>query len=422
MKTFNGELAKASSLMLISTVGGGFLGYVFQVQMGRELSVGDYGLFVTLMASLAIVGVPLGTLSMVISRRASDYRARGQASQIAGMFWWINRYVFWIALGVVISALPFTRYFQAYAQLESLLPVFIFLALIFTMPFCPVNVAFLQAQQNFRWLAVHGLAAQGFKLIFCLILVSAGLRLNGALLGMVLAAMSTWLLTYLPLRSLVSGPFGEDRSENHLSFKGTIPVLFANLSFAVFTQLDLVIVSNYYDSQQAGVYAAAAILGKAVLYLPTAVTIAMFPMVAENESRTQSSLYLLLTAMLFTLILSGSGAAFYFFFADEILNMFYGQKYTGAAELLRLYGLAMVPLALALVAEHFFIAKGRVIFAYVMLLGIPFTLLSIHNYHEEIICMVYILILGGWGIVLIGFGLVGGQVFAGKLKRYTGSS
>jgi O-antigen/teichoic acid export membrane protein len=411
---FSGKLARASSLMFIATIGGGILGYVFQVLMGRMLSVSDYGLFVTLMALLAVAGVPLGTLSMVVSRRASEYRAKNQPERVAAMFWWINQRVLSIALAVVLCALPFTPFLRDYAQLESLVPAWIFLLLAFTMLFGPVNNAFLQAQQNFRWLAIAGVAGHGFKLLFCVALVFAGFKLNGVLMGTVLATIAIWLMTYLPLRAEVALPTGVEPPKDHLSFKGAIPVLIANLSFAVMTQLDLLLVNHYFDAHQAGIYASAAILGKAVMYLPGAIVIAMFPMVAENESRSQSSAHLFINAMVLTAVLSGAGALFYFLFADEIMTLFYGQKYPGAAELLKYYGFAMLPLSLVMVAEHFLIAKGRVIFAYIMMLGIPFVLFAAHSYHDHLIDMVYILAAGGWGLALVGFGVIGVQVWAAK--------
>lgn len=400
--------------MFIATIGGGILGYVFQVLMGRMLSVADYGLFATMMALLAVGGVPLGTLSMVLSRRASGYWAKNQPAQIAAMFWWINRRVFWIGLAAVLCALPFTPFLRDYAHLESLVPAWIFLILNFMVLFGPVNIAFLQAQQNFRWLAINGLVGHAFKIIFCVALVYAGFKLNGALMGLILATMAIWFMTYLPLRSVVTQPISVDQPKDHLSFKGAIPVLVANLSFAVMTQLDLLLVKHYFDPHQAGVYAAAAILGKAVMYLPGAITIAMFPMVAENESRSRSSAHLFLSAMVLTASLSGAGAVFYFLFADDIMTLFYGQKYQGAAELLKLYGFAMLPMALVMVAEHFLIAKGRVVFAYVMMIGIPFVLFATHTYHASLIDMVYILAAGGLGLAMVGFGVIGVQYLRGR--------
>ena len=412
-----GKLARASGLMFVATVGGGILGYVFQILMGRMLSVPDYGLFITLMALLAVVGVPLGALNMVVTRRASDYRAQNQPERIAVMFWWVNRRLLWIALTVVLCTLPFTPWLRDYFLLGSLVSVWILLLLVLVLPFLPINLAFLQAQQNFRWLAINGLAVQGFKILFCTTLVYAGFKLNGALIGMVIALIATWLLTCWPLRFLVGLSAGTCVTGGHISPRGAIPVFIATLSYVVMTQIDIMLVNHYYTAHQAGVYAAAATLGKAVMFLPGAIAIAMFPMVAENESRAQGSAHLFLNAMVLTAALAGAGALFYFLLADEIITLLYGQKFQGAAELLKIYGFAMLPMTLVMVAEHFLIAKGRVIFAYVMILGIPIVLLAANTYHDSLTDMVYILAACGWGLAVLGFGVIGIQYFYEKFSK-----
>lgn len=414
---FTSKLAKASGLMFVSTIAGGVLGYVFQVLMGRMLSIADYGLFVTFMALLAVIGVPFNALSMIVTRKASAYRAKGQPERIAGIYWWVNKRLLWAAIVVTLCALPFSPLMRDYFRLDSLVPIWIFLFIIFFLFFSTVNPAFLQAQQNFRWLAASGMAIPVSRIIFCAALVLVGFRLNGALMGVTFALAITWLITFLPLRHAVTLPAGATQAGGYLSFKSAIPVLIASLAFTMMTQLDMVLVNHYFDPQQAGIYAAASILGKAVMYLPGAIVMAMFPMVAENDSREQSSAHLFFNALALTGGLSGAGALLYFFFADGIMSLLYGQKYQPAAELLRYYGFAMLPMALVMVAEYFLIAKGRVVFAYIMMLVIPFVLLAAQARHGRLMDMVYILGACGWGLALVGFGVIGIQYWQGGRPR-----
>jgi O-antigen/teichoic acid export membrane protein len=233
-------------------------------------------------------------------------------------------------------------------------------------------------------------------------------------MGVVLSLAATWLITFFPLRHAVVVQAGARHVGSHLSLKSAVPVLIANLAFAIMTQLDIVLVNHYFDSHQAGIYAAASILGKAVMYLPGAIAIAMFPMVAENDSHKFSSVHLLFSALALTAGLSTVGALFYFLFADGIMSLLYGLKYQPAAELLRYYGFAILPMTLVMVAEYFLIAKGRVIFAYLMLLAVPFVLLAAHVHHDRLIDMVYIFGACGWGLALVGFGVIGAQYWQGR--------
>lgn len=406
---FTGKLAKASGLMFIATVGGGLLGYVFQILMGRMLSVADYGLFIALIALLAVVSVPISTVSMLVSRRASEYRARQQPEKMAAMFWWVNGHVLWSALVMVLVVLPLLPYIKDYAHLESPVPIVALLLVAVAMLFLPLNIAFLQAQQNFLWIAFANVGIHAFKILFCVAFVFAGYKLLGALMGVLFATIALWVMTYVPLRCEVALPAKNLQPEKYFSLMSAVPVLVANLAFTVISQLDLLLVNHYYDAQKAGVYAAAAILGKAVMYLPGAIIVAMFPMVAENESHSKSSAHLFINAIVLTVGFSVLGALLYYLFAEEIMFLLYGQKYEGAAEVLKYYGFAMLPMSIIMVAEHFLIAKGRVIFGYVMMLGIPFVLLAAHNYNASLIDMVRILAIAGWGLVVAGFCVIAVQ-------------
>lgn len=216
-------------------------------------------------------------------------------------------------------------------------------------------------------------------------------------------------MTYLPIRLTVAKPVG--RHQMHLSIKGAFPVLLANLSFAVMIQLDMLLVKHYFEANLLGLYAAAAVMGKAVMYLPGAIAISLFPMVADNESRAESSAHLLLNAIILTVGLSGAGALIYYLFPKPIISLLYGPNYLPAADVLRYFGLAMMPMALIFVAENFLIAKGRVVFAYLMMMAIPFILYAVHVRHDRLVDIVYILGGFGWGMALIGFGIIGWQVF-----------
>jgi len=180
---FTGKLAKASGLMFIATVGGGVLGYVFQILMGRMLGVADYGLFIAMVALLAIVSVPISTVAMLVSRRASEYRAKHQPEKMAAMFWWVNRRVLWGALIMALLVLPFSTYLKDYVHLESLAPILTLLLVAVAMLFLPLNVAYLQAQQNFLWIAFANVGIHAFKILFCVALVLAGYKLLGALMA-----------------------------------------------------------------------------------------------------------------------------------------------------------------------------------------------------------------------------------------------
>ena len=404
-KIFGGKLASASGLMSLSTASAGLLGYVFHVLMGRMLSTEDYGTFGAMIALYVVLVTPLGTLMMVIARKVSEYRAMEDAGRVAHFYYWISFRT--AAVGIVVLSVYFfvAPQVQSYLKVPTIMPVYM-LGVLLLLAFLPfINNAFLQGLQRFNWLFASGSFNGVFRIAFSVALVWLGFGLTGAMGGIVLGAFATWLITYGALYpSLAQGRHAQESA--HLSLKRAMPVFIADATFAVMTQIDMVLVNYYFPAPEAGLYAAASILGKAVMYFPGGIAMALFPMVAENQARNERSAHLLLQAVGLTALLCGVGAIFYFVFGEAIIRLLFGQTYYGAGEALRIFGFAMFPMTLVLIAQRFLIAKGHTLFAYLSVLIAPLQLLAIHVYHDSLRMVVVVLGVVGSLLVLLSYGLM----------------
>ncbi len=400
------RLARAGGGLFIAGMLGGVLGYAFQVAMGRLLSSADYGVLNALMSLLIVLAVPLGTVGMVITRRFAEYRATGDRLALTALYWRVHRWVMLAGIvgGLIVWALA--SQVRDYVHASSLGPVFGFGALLLLSLFAPLSHALLQGMQDFRWLALAGLQVNLGKLLLPLALVGGlGLGLNGSLLGLAANAALSWVVAFwLARRYLIL--WAPASPATPVAWRASLPVLLANVCFAAMTQLDMTLVNYYFPGEMAGSYAAAAILGKTVLYLPGGIVAAMFPIVAENQARGQGSAHLLLTAVALTGLLSGAAALFFYLFADPLIALFFGHKYDGAPDVLRYFGFAMLPMALVLVAEYFLIAKGRVLFAYLFLIAAPCQIVAIHFYHASLLQVVAVMTVCGGGLALVGYALL----------------
>ena len=406
VQLFYGKLARASAWMFVGSIAGGLLGYVFQVLMGRMLSTQEYGLFTAMMALCFVLSTPLVTLMMVVSRKISEYRARQDSGSITHFYYSINIHTAvagTLILGLYLFLAP---QIELYLKAPSIIPVYLLGALLF-LSFLPIiNNAFLQGLQRFIWLSASNSFSILFKIIFSAMLVWLGYGVAGALGGTILAAIAGWLITYCALHRSLGEGRGLPFQTEHLSIKPALPVLAANAAFATMTQLDIVLVNHYFPAHEAGLYAAASILGKAVMYLPGGIATALFPMVAENHARSQGSAHLLLQAVGLTALLSGAGAVFYFLFGEEIVALLYGEHYRGAGAVLKFYGFVILPMALVLVAEHFLIAKGRVLFAYLFLFIAPLQFIAVHFFHDSLQMVLAVVGVSGLILTLLGYGLL----------------
>ena len=139
------------------------------------------------------------------------------------------------------------------------------------------------------------------------------------------------------------------------------------------------------------------------MYLPGALVVALFPMVAQNEALQRSSLPLLVQGLAVTFGLALTGAIFFFLTAEWIIRVLYGDAYRGAAAVLQLYGFAMVPMALITVLEHFLLAKGRAFFAYLMMTTPPLQWLLISGiFNKSLTDAVWVIGWCAWTLLGVG--------------------
>ena len=370
--------------------------------MGRMLSISEYGLFITIMAFFALLSSPLGALLMVVSRKVSEYFAVGDDGNISHFFISINICSLTVSAFVLLIFLIFSPYIQSYLKAPNISPVYL-LGIILSISCLPIiNNAFLQGLQHFNWLAVSSLFGVVLRVVLALILVSMGFGVSGAIGGIILGVLLGWGFTLVVLYPLIQKGKEKKFKKTHLTFKPAFPVLIASIAFASMTQLDVVMVNFYFPEEIAGQYAAASILGKTVLMLSGGIVMVLFPMVAAGHARGGRGEYLLTQALVLTALLCSAGAIFYYFFGAGIIDVLFGEQYREAGNVLKYYGIAILPMSFMYVMENFLIAKGKTFLAYLFLLSAPLQLVAIHNFHQSLYSVLLVIGLNGLILVLLG--------------------
>lgn len=380
------------------------LGYAYQIIMGRLLSPADYGLLSALVALGVILPVPLGAGIMILTRKFAEYGAHGEAGRITDLWNVSRRWIIYCGVLFLLLFAILAPEIRDYLGVPSLTMLWLLGAWILVYFFIVADSALLQGMQAFGWYGSGTAAATAVKILASIGLVWAGYGIQGALGALLIAGLAMWgVFAYgaRPFRVLAPLP-----GKHHFTLQDTLPIIAATTAFTVMTQLDMVLVRHYFSSEEAGVYAAAATLGKAVMYLPGAIAIALFPMVAANDAKSVGSANLLIQAVLLVGVLSGGGALIFLVFPEFLIHFLYGQAYGGAVEVLRYFGFAMLPMALVMVAEHFLIAKGRVLFVYLFAIIAPMQIVAVYFFHESLFDVVKVLIACGVLLMVLGYSVL----------------
>jgi O-antigen/teichoic acid export membrane protein len=374
---------RIGTLLFLATLVSNLLNFLFQVTMGRMLTPADYGTMNALLSTFMIAAIPFTTISMVLTREVSFLRAEGQLAGVRRLFYWTYKRVGTVGLPALAVFLLLSPAVRQFLRIDTTTPVILLGVVIFLSVSFPVNLAFLSGLQNFVPVAVASGALGPLKYGFCVLFVVLGLGLNGVFIGHIFCYLALLLVSSWPLRLVLSGAVGIAEKPRRL-FIAAHPELLANLAFAFMTQFDLVLVKHLFSPDVAGTYAVAAVFGRAVLYLPTGLIMVLFPIVAENYALNRNQTNFLWKALVYTLVLSGSGTLLYCLFPEVILGVLFPGRYIAAAPLLALYGVAMLPMALLLITMNFHIARGHRGIWLVIAVGAATEVLAILLWHENL--------------------------------------
>jgi O-antigen/teichoic acid export membrane protein len=363
--------------------------------------VQEYGLFVALMALLMVFGAPTTTLMMLISRAVSTYRTRQDDGSIRHLYHLTYRFF------VIPAAIFFVIYFLLVEEIQHYLwssgstqIVLVGMLAILIVPQA-INSAFLQGLQNFKWLSISGVLVVLLKTVGAVVLVSFGYGISGALGGAILGALVIWLITYGVLYRPLSKGREIPNQARRLSFGSVLPVFIANTALVSMTQLDVPLVKYYFTTQEAGYYAAAAVLGKAVVYMTGGIVMALFPMAAEYQSKGKRDASLLLNAVGLTVLLCGMLALFYFLCGEWLIVLLYGEDYRSAGHVLTYFGFAIFPMTLVMVGTYYLIAKKRRLFAYLVAIIALLQVTAIHFFHDSLLMILSVIGISGSFLLLI---------------------
>jgi O-antigen/teichoic acid export membrane protein len=194
--------------------------------------------------------------------------------------------------------------------------------------------------------------------------VTLGYGVAGALGAVTLATLVALLFALLSLRSYLG-----DGRQNGYDFRElyiySAPTLLVMLCLAVPSNVDVILAKHFFNAQEAGLYTAASVIGKIILFLPGAISVVMFPKVTEMMSQGGSTLRLLNISLLYTGLLSG-GAAAVFILVPGLVGAIFGPLYLKASPIIAFYAVTMALFSMTWVVAQYCLATGSLRYTYIL--------------------------------------------------------
>ena len=336
---------KSGIILFSLTTAAGVVNYLFQVVMGRMMDVETFGVLNALLSLSMVVSVPVASISMITSKYVSECNALGKSDKpvLKGIFFNIAA----ISLFVILLGIALSGVISSFLYIESTALV-AFMMLSAGVGFLvPVVSGGLQGQKRFLALGVFCLIVPLSRLLGSIIFVLIGMNVNGVVLSLLMGhsmaiIVGLWLLKVGVFSGLVKAEKLVDKSV--LRFAGK--ALSVNTGLVILTNVDIILVKHLFSDAEAGIYSAASVLGKTILFISGALAIVMFPMVTEAAAVKGDINRIFKKTLLYGGSLSAFCAIVFIAFPELIVTILFGGRYSGAA-------VYMLPISIWIIAVSF---------------------------------------------------------------------
>ena len=379
-----GMRAGAIMLVGVAAVNGG--NYLFHLIAARDLGPSNYGDLVALLTLAALVSLPLAALQVVVSRYVARFTALGDAPHanrlnrrvVAGTI------VFSVVAVILISAL--TPLIQQWLSIASGPAVIVTSLLILPSALTPVVWGIAQGLQRFTLLALSMTVGTVARIAALVAFIVVGLSTWSAVTATLVGMTVSMVVPFVPLRGWFRRPAsparsGEDGVENLL--RATAPAAVALLAFTSLTQADVLAANAAFGDTTSGIYSAASLIGRVILYLPAAVVAVLLPKVAARAASNRSTVDILGSSLLATFAFCALSTLVYAVIPRTIVNIAFGPKYEAAQSLLLPFGIAMTALAIINVLLYYHLGREENAFTWILAGGAAVQILAFALFHSE---------------------------------------
>lgn len=356
-----GQFFRDGAIVFASTMAVNVLNYAIHFILSRKLGVAQYGAFASLMAAMAILGLPSGFIVMTVTKFVAEFHALGDKARIRE----VSRRALTAggSLAVVsfILAVIFKQRIASYLHLTSSISV-VATALVLGLSFTvPIMWAVLQGTQDFSRLALSSFIEAASKMMLGVGLVFLGFGVAGAFFGYAIAIALTVFVTMPFLRRHWTAD--TRRVRLHIDTKRLLHttggVVVATSAITVLGYIDVPLVKHFFSAHDAGIYGAVSVCGKMLFFLVGFVPTLVLPKAARHAVTGGRSGYVLLQGLFLTASLAFAALSMFALFGPMIVKITYGIKFLPAAKYIFMYGCAMALLAATNVVVNYKIGLHR---------------------------------------------------------------
>lgn len=377
------SLVRDNFILLAATMMVNLGAFLFHIVMGRFLGPSSYGILGVILAIIYILSIPVNSIQTIITKFVSQLNSNKEYNKINFL---LRRsllklgYIGLFALVIFIILIPPISTFLHIPKINLLIlsPIILFATL------GPIVKGGLQGLQKFKALGINMITEIIVKLGLGILLVYTVLGLNGTILAIVLSALVTILLGLIQLKKFLNKKYSEYFDPKEV-YKYSYPVIFILTFLMLIFSIDLFLVKHFFSSDNAGLYAAASLIGKIIFFASFSISQVMFPKSVDNFNKRKSNIKIIKKSMLLTLILAIPAIIIYFLVPTLIIKILFGQGYTEISHLIGFFGVAMTFFSLSYMLALYNLSINKTNFVIPLIIATIVEIIAISFIHSSLL-------------------------------------
>jgi O-antigen/teichoic acid export membrane protein len=342
--THSPHLVSGSLIMLVGWSVVSAMNFGYNVIIARFLGPADFGHTTAIGTLLMLASAITLSFQLVCAKfvaRNDDLAGKAEVYRnLRRRAWMVG-----IALGtaLVLLSAPLSNYLRLP---NPWLVILLAAGIAFYVPL-GVKRGGLQGTYAFTRLATNFILEVAVKLIATLALIEGGMGVNGAVAALAISVIVSY---FYPVRDVLLEP--EPAGSIPASFGEGMQAIVFFIGQVLINNIDIVLVKHLFHPEDAGLYAAASLVGRVVYLASWSVISAMFPVSAGQKTRAKNASLLVIPLLLVLFINVGFILAMQFV-PELVLRTVFGTSFSSVAPLLALYAAATAAYSLSVVLIAF---------------------------------------------------------------------
>ncbi|MBU0570258.1 oligosaccharide flippase family protein [Patescibacteria group bacterium] len=378
-------LFSGSAIMIIGSNSANFIAYLYHLVIGRMLGPISYGELAATLAALGMFSTAFAFISLVIVKFVSSAKKQ----EVPALYRWFMKKGLIIGLGFCLLLIVFASKISDFLHIDYKI-AFLIGPILFAVLLSLLLKSFLQGLLKFGQLVAVTNIDMGLRVLFSVSLVYFGFSSFGAVFGIFVASILSFLVAFSFLKELRQGKVSGKLKNGKKVLAYAFPVFLISIANNSFISSDVILTKHFFNAYDAGIYAALSALGKIIFFGTGPVGAVMFPIISKRHSRGQSYRKILLMSFLLTIWIAITVLAIYYFLPELMINILFGSEFLDASNYLIWFGIFIAVYTVANLIVSFYLSIGKTKVAFIPITFALFQIIGIYFFHDSILSVIKI--------------------------------